>query len=376
MDRKRKQFSLLIFLLSILTFVFTPNVSALEVVISGNNSGSNEVTVNQASDIQVTQTNELVIENNIDINANTGGNSVSGGTGGDSSISTGDVNSEVTIVNATNVSNVQIGCCDAATEAKIEGNGSSSQNGVFINNNTSKVITVNQSADVTNNVKGSANTGKNVSSNNTGGNVSIDTGDINVTDKVNNFSNLSSVKIVAGLSGMSAIVRDNAFKSENLIKANFEDNVDTYINHFSNIENYILWDANTGQNQIFGNTDGNVMVSTGDINIETFINNIINVGGVEIECCKDIFDPGNDDNGNGGNSDEDSNGNGDNKSGGSILPSAAATEAGGPGIIGLSDTSSQAAKALFFWISLIFIAIGGKIITDELPNKTSFKKIR
>jgi hypothetical protein len=73
------------------------------IVNSGNGSGStNTGTLNQTTDSTTVQTNDAHIVNNLDLSANTGGNSASKNTGGDSSITTGDANIIANIVNFVN----------------------------------------------------------------------------------------------------------------------------------------------------------------------------------------------------------------------------------------------------------------------------------
>ena len=380
MHKNKKRFEILVVLLFLATLVFAPVSHALEIVVTGNGSESdNQVSTQIESQTIINQTNEATVENSINENANTGQNSTSENTG-DTNITTGDIKSETTVTNNLNASYVETGCCSSSTSLTIFSNGSGSDNNVILAQKKNTDISISNIANITNSIKGDANTGINKANNN-GGDVNINTGSINILNGIANESvNISYVKVSTGFPGLSAFIKDNGSGSDNLIKTHLSDDISVYLNNISNIDNYILWDANTGENEASGNTGGDVNITTGDIEVETFIKNFLNIGGVKIDCCKDIFDPGDgDDNGNGGDPGKDDDGKEDKKDNdvqGTILPSAAATEAGGPGIIGLSDTSSRGARALFFWLSLVFVAVGGKIITEELLPKTSIKKIR
>lgn len=390
-NTKGNLFNFLVILLAIHSLIFTPSVSALELVVTDNGSGStNEVNIEVETETSVTQTNDANIQNSVTEDLNTGGNVASDNTDGDVNIQTGDINSESSISNELNNSYVETEACCATTDVKISGNGADSQNSVNLNQNTNTNINVANNAQITNSINGTANTGGNKANNNTNESVSIDTGNINVQNEiVNDPVNTSFVQASSGFSKLSAAISDNGASSENIIKADFNDDLNILINHSADIGNYIIWDANTGDNEVSGNTGGDVSISTGNIDIVNFIENFVNIGGVDVVCCKNYYDPGDDDddnvnggddstkpgdggNGDGGGGSSDS---GSSSSSGSILPSAAATEAGGPGIAGLSDTSSDTAKSIFFWLSLGFITFGGKIIIEELLADTS-KKLR
>lgn len=383
MDRKRNNFALLIIFIAIFALIFSPSVKAIEVVISDNGSGSNEVVVNQSTQIEVTQTNEAIIVNDVESSADTGNNDFVANEGTDTSIATGNVVSETEIANSLNSSQVEVGCCEAnSIEAKVSGNGSFSSNEINVNSNNLINVNTSNVTNIKNIVEGSANTGRNKANYNTGADVVIKTGNIKVKSDTENGINFSSVKVLASNPSANISIFDNGSSSESKVVLNINSANNVYQNFSSDIGNYIVWDLSTGKNEAILNSGGDVEINTGDIDLGIFINNLANIGGVEIDCCEDIIDPNDSDDGDeddnddnhsddGGNDDEDDN---DSSVQGSILPSAAATEAGGPGVIGLSDTSSQSARTLFFWISFIFVTMGGKIIVEEILPKTSSKR--
>jgi hypothetical protein len=381
--KNRKYLSLFVLLFFSTSLFFAPFSYALELVVSGNGSGSdNQVGLRVENQTTVDQTNEANIENTVAEEANTGQNSASENSGGDVNIQTGDVSSYTSITNEINNSYVETGCCSSSTKLTITENGSGSVNSIDLHQERSVNVNVVNNANVINEVKGSANTGQNKANKNTNANVSINTGSIRIMNEIVNAPvNVSGVSVKAGLSGVSASIKNNGSGSVNLISTKFSDDVSVYVNHSSNIENYVLWEANTGGNEASGNSGGDVDISTGDIDIGVFVKNFVNIGGVKIDCCRDVFDPGDDDKDDDPDkeapTDEDKDKDEDKEKEvqGMILPFAAATEAGGPGIIGLSDTSSQNAKTLFFWLSFIFVSLGGKIVVEELLSKASLKKL-
>ena len=350
---------------------------ALEIVITDNGSGSNnEVQTQVETSTNIEQSNESNISNEVVTEANTGGNEASGNTGGDINLTTGDVNQNLSIENSVNSSVVETECCPQDASVNISGNGADSENGVFLalNNNNTDVY-IGQNADVKNKIEGVANTGENTANSNTNGNVSIDTGNIYAGGSIENGPiNIHSVRVPSGGGDYSLKIVENASSSINEIAAWFDNDNYVFVNNEADIFNFVYWDLNTGRNNANGNTGGDVSIKTGDIFFDFFIKNgPINVGSVEIPCC-DIFDPGdpsdNDDNPppGGGPSDPGSTNN-PGSSQGTLLSSAAATEAGGPGLVGLSDTGSKLAQAIFFWAGILMIVFGARLIGREASDK-------
>lgn len=84
-------------------FIVDANGEVTAVNNSGNGDGSTNTTnVAQSSDSTTNQSNDAHIVNNVNLSANTGGNSASLNTGGDSTIVTGDANVIASIVNFVN----------------------------------------------------------------------------------------------------------------------------------------------------------------------------------------------------------------------------------------------------------------------------------
>lgn len=194
------------------------------------NSGNGSDTTNTASIDQTTgsntfQTNDADIENNMLLSANTGSNTTSSNTGGDSSITTGDTNIDGQVLNIAN-SNVSGGdwwlllineagnwigkilgapsgggtyAGSDGTEFLIDengiitavnsGNGSSSTNDASVSDTTNNTTVQTNDAKIVNNLNLSANTGGNSASNNTGGNSEIKTGDANIIASIVNMVN-------------------------------------------------------------------------------------------------------------------------------------------------------------------------------------------
>jgi len=312
--------------LSLSVIVNPMYAAADEITVSGNAQGStNNVNVSMSQNTQTTQNNNAEINNNIDLNANTGNNTANENSGGGTNVSTGDATSNTEIVNAgINQSYVETGCCNGGTSVNISGNGSNTNNLVNYSSNGSNNVTVNNNANISNNVNGKLNTGYNKANYNNGGDVSIITGSIEVNDTIRNKSiNIAEVNAQNGQGGSIYLaVNDNGADSNNSILLNNENEIEIDVDNSANIVNNSTWDLNTGKNSANGNNGGEVKIATGDIVLNTTIENTdINTSIVDVDCCdeeKEIPVDGNpppSNPSNGGNGPA-SNGNGGSSSGG------------------------------------------------------------
>ncbi|OGH23475.1 MAG: hypothetical protein A2629_00310 [Candidatus Levybacteria bacterium RIFCSPHIGHO2_01_FULL_41_15] len=192
---------------------------------SGNGSNSdNNVSSDQIVIDTINQVNVADIDNNLILTANTGGNSASGNTGGDSYITTGNADVTAQVLNIVNNNIVGgnwwlviinragqwigqiVGAPQGAMFAGSQGtefavdengeitainsnNGSESTNDAKVYQSTKEHIDQTNNADVNNNIYLSANTGKNSANDNTGGDSYITTGDAKVIVNLVNFVN-------------------------------------------------------------------------------------------------------------------------------------------------------------------------------------------
>ncbi len=197
---------------------------------SGNGADSNnKINVDENYKSGTFQVNDANIENNLIIDANTSGNSVSRNTDGNNSIETGNTTVDA---NVTNVANVNLTTEDAWMVIVHEGgkwlgyivgsdgsaiagsgqmefvldengdviattstNGDGSTNTTNYNSNTTNTTNQTNTADITNNVQLTANTGDNSANRNTGGSSNVKTGDANI---LANIANVVNTNIAAG----------------------------------------------------------------------------------------------------------------------------------------------------------------------------------
>lgn len=358
-------------------FVLSPEVLALELEIVDNGGGStSEVQVVEEAEVVVTQENEVVIENNIQTEADTGGNLASDNTGGDVSVETGDAGIVLNVENTANVNEATYECCDDPGGVVISGNGADSTN--TANAATSNVVVASsvQTANITNNTGNYSNTGNNQASRNDG-DVTIDTGNAYVSGKVvNGPVNVYSATISVPTGSPDVLISGNGASSRNIV------NIDTSfyypIFNTSNafIENNLVCNANTGDNTADRNL-GDVAVITGDAYVDCVVENgPINISKIVIDCCgtdpgdpTDPVDPGDPvdptdpgDPGSGGNG------------GGGGSAQGTSTSAG-PAVLGLSNTSSFDKRSLLFLLGVIIVNLGvrlfGKVEDEKTIKKAS-----
>ncbi len=275
--------------LTLLFFLLPPSASALEITVEGNGeSSSQEVSVQNEQTTQVSQNNAASVQNNVDINASSGGNSASGNAGENTNISTGAVQASEAITNALNSASASHACCDGqGTTITVSDNGANSTNTVEAHTSVSTQINVSQTAGINNTTRISANSGGNQANNN-GGNVSISSGNVVVENKITN-KNINGAEVYIGQGGIniSIIVSGNGAESTN--KISFSQNAINWVEIQSILllNNITLIDANSGRNEANGNL-GDVTISTGNVNIKTEVENKdINTSKTVIDCCKD-----------------------------------------------------------------------------------------
>ena len=187
---------------------------------SGNGSDSdNTADLDITNNNNTFQNNDATIGNDLVLAADSGDNTASANTGGDTKIETGDANvaaNVLTFANNNLAGNVVYGVinifgdligdiifpeselnstgtcstCGSDVTAKNVGNGTDSTNTADVNIENNDAVFQNNDADITNNLVFDATTGGNQTNANTGGNSTIDSGDagvdVNVLNVVNN----------------------------------------------------------------------------------------------------------------------------------------------------------------------------------------------
>ena len=303
---------------------------------TGNGAEStNSATINSNSTSNTTITNNGNVTNNLNLSADSGSNDASFNTGGNSKITTGDANVAANLVNLVNstiaggvafVVNVfgnlvgdiifpdfVPGGGVTGVNAANVGNGAGSTNNAQITSNNTTNQTINNLADIQNNLNIDATTGGNLTSYNTGGDNSIQTGDVKVKADVLNVANVNlgpsseplwlilvnnmgtwTGKIIGAVTGtnfsgsegltfnvgaggaVSATNSGNGADSTNTAAISSNNTNNLTINNDAKVVNNINISANTGKNSASYNTGGDSKISTGDVNVAASIVNFIN----------------------------------------------------------------------------------------------------
>src|SRR3989344_2008656 len=289
-----------------------PAFAGTTLIISGNGSSSdNTADVNLNSTTTVVQSNEADIDNDVHVNADTGGNSADDNTGGEVDLETGDITTQVGISNAvnSNVASVEECDCEGDVDVLISGNGTHSDNKVELDKKSTTELFQNNEADVDNDVHVYADTGDNSADDNTGGagnlktgEIDVETGDIDVKVALDTWANFNWAEVDCPclFDDILAKIAENGTDSDNDIKAELgsdlavfqgncaEDNVEAGSlggkhrrGHDCGIENDVKIDGDTGDNDTDDNTGGldgaDPSLSTGDIDADVQVDNAGNV---------------------------------------------------------------------------------------------------
>ncbi len=283
---------LFLFLILSSTFIYAQSVYAEDITIIGNGSGStSEVNVTAATQTNIEQSNTAIINNDVSSTSNSGNNQADNNSGGDqTAVQSGSASSSVEITNEANSSSVTQNCCSspAPGTVSISGNGDNSANNANVSNSSSTTVTINNNATITTNIHGTANSGGNKAENNTGGNVSITTGAVSVRENVINVVNNANVEISKNSNPeFYTKIGGNGAGSLNDSKVVNSAHQIIKVNNTADILNISTWFANSGQNEAFNNSGGDVSVITGPVEIESIIKNVgINSSEIVFNCCQ------------------------------------------------------------------------------------------
>lgn len=164
-------------------------------------------------------------------------------------------------------------------ELEISGNGSESQSQIETSLDSSVQITQQNDTHIQNDVDSESNTGDNTANANTNANASINTGDINESISVKNNVNQNQLDLDTCCDQNQptdlSIIQNGSGSDNSITHAQTNPTTITQQNVVI-IENNIVSSANTGNNQILGNTGNQVALTTGDINQQINVQNIAN----------------------------------------------------------------------------------------------------
>ena len=263
-------------------------VFATTIEISGNGSDSDsEVDVEMGQTTTVVQSNEADVTNVVNTKADTGGNKAKDNTNSDVEIETGNATVDVNVENTLNSNSADIDCCPSGdVDVLVSGNGSDSDNNVWLDLNTETDVFQTNEADVKNLVWADAKTGDNEAEDNTGGSVSIKTGIADVTVDLATTANANSATIGGGSpsGSLSARILGNGSDSENEIDLELASAVLLEQANEADILNKVDVDAETGDNEADDNTGGETDIETGNATVDVSVDNMVNFNWADVEC--------------------------------------------------------------------------------------------
>lgn len=164
--------------------------------ILGNGAFSdNNIRLNFDNDSSIRQDNRAHINNDVNVDANTGHNDANFNTGGDVDVVTGDANTHVNIGNLANFNSADIDNCGCFSDvlAKISGNGAFSDNNIRAHFDNDKRIHQDNDAHLNNDVDVHADSGRNDAKFNTHGDTFVRTGNVDSGVDLNNHTNVNLV---------------------------------------------------------------------------------------------------------------------------------------------------------------------------------------
>jgi hypothetical protein len=273
---------------AVLLFNISPVAAGVTIEISGNGQNStNAAGVVLSQTTTVVQSNNADIDNNVSAYADTGNNSAEGNTGGNVGIETGDAEVNVDVANTVNSNSAEVDCCGLGdVDVLISENGEDSDNTVELGLESTTEVYQENEADVDNDVDAYAGTGENDADGNTGGDVEIKTGKASVGVALSTTANSNSAMVGSGDGGgsLSAWIVGNGKDSDNDIKIGLLHTTLLAQANEADVDNDVDASADTGNNSADDNTGGEVMIDTGDAEVDVTIDNLLNFNWAAVDC--------------------------------------------------------------------------------------------
>ncbi len=274
------------------------------IVIDGNGTDTtNLVDYDRNSATTLFQTNNTEFDNEVNVDATTGGNQVDDNTGADEAVVvTGDANVAVSASNMadSNTASVHGGNSDSDSDNSgvnlwIHGNGSDSRNTMRLDLKNTTLLSQMNDTQVANKFRVDADTGSNTVSDSTGGMVAVGTGDANVYANVDNAAGFNTANVEGCCAdGVYAKIGENGTETTNHIGASLGANLEVFQENSCGEGHGDLWDrwfhhnepcfdndleleAYTGKNESddnTGGTDADPIVVTGDSNVGVSVGNM------------------------------------------------------------------------------------------------------
>jgi hypothetical protein len=281
---------------AVLLNALVPMASAATITITENGAFStSNANVNLSNSVNVDQNNDANIDNNVDVNADTGGNSASFNTGGNSDVTSGNVDTNVAITNAANQNHAVVeSCCLPNVDVEISKNAAYANSDVNVDASNDVNIDQDNDADIDNDVDVDADTGDNTASFNTNGGSSVRSGNINSDVTIVSAANINSAVVGGGDNNgggvLSAVISENGAFSNNDIDLNVDNDVNVDQNNDADIDNNVDINADTGGNSASFNAGDDVEVISGNVDTTVTVDNVVNFNAASIDDCGCLVD--------------------------------------------------------------------------------------
>ena len=183
------------FIAGVVVFIASTPAEAAITIKDNARYSVNRVKFTQRLEQLKEQRNEADVENEVEVENNTGDNEANDNTGrhADVEVKSGGSTTEVKLKTAvnTNYAGDECGCVEEPqpVDVKIAGNGRSSQNTVQLRSVITRVLEQKNEADIENEVEVENDTGDNEANDNTGGTVKVTSGRTTTTIRITNLAN-------------------------------------------------------------------------------------------------------------------------------------------------------------------------------------------
>jgi hypothetical protein len=263
--------------------------ASVSCTITGNGSDTdNSCDFASEKVVEVSQDNNMDVQNNVDVTSKTGDNEAKGNTGGDVTIDTGDATADIQTQTEgnTNTANVQGTSTSKDYNLEVSGNGTDSDNKAEVDVIDEVSLDQSNDADVHNNVDVAAETGSNEAKDNTGGDVSVKTGDVSVNNGVWVKTSVNANSATVGSTGsegsLSLMIKDNGSDTDNNIDLAILSDVGLDQSNDADVHNDVDVSANTGKNEAEDNTGGDSEITTGDVTVDVTLDTMANFNQADV----------------------------------------------------------------------------------------------
>lgn len=253
---RKKQIGVISASIFLFSIFLSPNAFADTEGSIHDNGGhsSSQIEISESHEVEINQHNETRISNDVQVENNTGGNTVGGNTHGETEVHTGNAAATVTIENTAGVNSANVsGHGESHNEFEITNNGYRSSNRIEYDADHEMRISQSNETEIDNRVEVENNTGNNSVRGNTRGEVVVETGDADADINISNTAGANVLHVTGGsLHHTEASIKNNGSKSHNKIEIDMDHKLDVNQRNDTEINNTVDVNNNTGNNSVRG----------------------------------------------------------------------------------------------------------------------------